>query len=78
MEAELRAADRAAVRQAVEEKRAGLKEARRGMEGRRNSILVVGRPHTEEDRKELDRLAREIERLDLSDGLLSELLASGF
>jgi len=77
IEAELRAADRAGVRGAVEEKRASLKARRGEVEGRRNSILVVGRAHTEEDRRELDRLAREIERIDLSDRSLADL-ASGF
>ncbi len=41
------------------EQRAALKESRREIEGQRNSLLVVGRAHTEEDRKELDRLARQ-------------------
>ncbi len=76
IEGELRKEDAARVREAVEELRTGMEALRREVEGRRNSILVAGRAHTPEDQLDLERHSRAIERIDLSERLLRDLVGA--
>ena len=72
-EQELRAYRLKKVRAAVAKKRAELSRQRAEAKKQLASITVAGKSHTEDERKQIDRLSAVIERLEVEGQLLLEL-----
>lgn len=61
------------VRQSIAAKRQALEKEERELVGERNSILVAGRAHTDEDRKRLDEIASKLREVEFMKESLSRL-----